>query len=473
MSKQRVAIIGAGPAGLAAADLLNQSGNIDVEVFEAGRRKRARICPVDRGLVCDGCAGTCNVIKGVGGCIQPGDSVKLSAFPSGRRLAEHLGPARAQWAEKAALQFFGMNANRFLQGATQKFGELELRHYPIHEVTPEDVDGLHDKFEKILERVQHFHVRTRVAKIAKGDDGFEIETVEGGRIQRAFDKVIVSTGRSGFTSILRNSHDLNVVSQDPSISVGMRIELPAEMLLPMFSSHKDFKFSKIYNGQKVKSFCFSSAGLNGGRLKYCHYPSQFDYPVIFLDGHADYDNHTFNPKTRTKFGNIGLLVQMPRKLGISWMNEEFVSRYYSMTNGKPLVQTFNSFVRREVDERPIQASVRDITTGRLDDLFSTEIHHALTLAVDDVLRGIVENSSFDLSELRLAANCVGPEVEFFWPTIDASRHFQTTEPGLFFAGDALGIAQGNLQAAVSGVVAAKGILENERKHIPLDRFVAA
>src|ERR1051326_4015499 len=90
-----VLVIGAGPGGIAAADLLSGSG-ARVLLVDAGRPYQRRACPVDMGRSCHGCRNVCNVISGFGGSIHFGDGVKLSRFPSGRRLAELLGEGGAE-----------------------------------------------------------------------------------------------------------------------------------------------------------------------------------------------------------------------------------------------------------------------------------------------------------------------------------------------------------------------------------------
>jgi len=102
-----VAIVGAGPAGLSLAwTLAPHLPRGAITLFESGRKQRARICPIDLGLSCNGCKGICNVISGIGGCIHYGDSTKLSGYPAGRRLRDLLGKAPYEKFESLALKFF-------------------------------------------------------------------------------------------------------------------------------------------------------------------------------------------------------------------------------------------------------------------------------------------------------------------------------------------------------------------------------
>lgn len=101
---KNVVIAGAGPAGLACARaIVSERPDLDVLLLEAGRPYQRRPRPVDRGFKCTGCGGVCNVISGFGGSMHYGDGAKLSQPPSGRRLVDHFGTARAE--ELCAIAF--------------------------------------------------------------------------------------------------------------------------------------------------------------------------------------------------------------------------------------------------------------------------------------------------------------------------------------------------------------------------------
>src|SRR5262245_20072541 len=103
-----VTLVGAGPGCLAAASFLRtRPALFSVTMIEKGRPPVARHCPVDAGRRCRACGGTCNVISGFGGAMHYGDSIKLSKFPAGRRLRQHLGIEIYERLERQAQAFFG------------------------------------------------------------------------------------------------------------------------------------------------------------------------------------------------------------------------------------------------------------------------------------------------------------------------------------------------------------------------------
>ena len=52
-----------------------------------------------------------------------------------------------------------------------------------------------------------------------------------------------------------------------------------------------------------------------------------------------------------------------------------------------------------------------------------------------------------------------PEIKFFDTHFPTDRHLETNVPGIFVAGDGTGKSRGIVGAGVSGIIAAKGIIE--------------
>jgi hypothetical protein len=193
----------------------------------------------------------------------------------------------------------------------------------------------------------------------------------------------------------------------------------------MLDAHKDFKFTQHYAGHKVKSFCFSSSKEHGGRIKFCHYPNQFEQPITLLDGHANYDRTDATTKHGEKFGNIGLLIQAIDEHDSLYQMRTLVKNYMALSGGNPVYQCLENFLDRRAGHEPNPVSVKDIRPARLDCLFSDSQLAAFKLAITELFQGISENSCFSVQELKGMTNCVGPELEFFWPAVKVDRGLQT------------------------------------------------
>lgn len=459
--KKTLAVIGCGPGGIALATQCAAERSLDVSIFECGRAPRSRICPVDHGDVCNGCRGICNVISGIGGSIHYGDSIKLSGFPSGRRLHAHLGEERYFALESQALRIFGAEAAEFVTGKQEKHFGLAVRQYPVIELSERRLGAWLSGISRELEPSLNLH--SRVTNIDKSGARYLL-TITGperrgkktARIE-SFDFVALATGRAGHNFTSTVCEQLNIETAEPNLSVGIRIELPARYLTPMYQAHRDFKFSQRFEGLKVKSFCFSSAGERGGKIKFCHYQQEFSHPVVFLDGHS-YIHDAICESSVESLGNLALLVQLPKKYTPSWVNDTFVPQYFKYSNGKPICQSASEFLQKAPSLASKPASVVDIKFGDVTALFPELANTALRLALKQFIQSISLASETDEKDVEDSALVLGPELEFFWPTVTVDKHFCTSSDGLYVIGDAAGIAQGNLQAAISGIAAADGIM---------------
>jgi uncharacterized FAD-dependent dehydrogenase len=54
----------------------------------------------------------------------------------------------------------------------------------------------------------------------------------------------------------------------------------------------------------------------------------------------------------------------------------------------------------------------------------------------------------------------GPEIKFYAMRIQTNNQLRTRIPNLYVAGDGAGVSRGIVGAAATGLVAAKGIIEN-------------
>ncbi|HEX6798753.1 MAG TPA: FAD-binding protein [Ktedonobacterales bacterium] len=98
---------------------------------------------------------------------------------------------------------------------------------------------------------------------------------------------------------------------------------------------------------------------------------------------------------------------------------------------------------------PVTPTHAEAVPGRLDDVYPAVYWQAY----DDLLGRIARLAPGVLTEDALA---YGPAEEHFWhfPT---DAQLQTNQPGVFVAGDAAGLSQGIVQAAVTGLLAGEGV----------------
>ena len=393
-----------------------------------------------------------------------GDSIKLSRYPAGRKLATLLGAVRYEKLERQATAFFGVDEEDFTPNTSRPFGPFDVRGYPVAEYGER---ALQDFILRTLESCRKrasLHLRTKVTGLELQPNGtFRLATEWSGRkAQDEADRVVIGTGRSGFADSVGMLRSLNIQLPDPTFSIGIRIEMPARLLSHLYDVHKDFKFSKAYGPHKVKSFCFSSTANRGGRLKYCHYQDQFRWPMIFLDGHSYVDSR---PPRDEGLGNFALLVQQHAGDAQSWINYEFGTRYTERFSGKPFYEHASAFLGMSESQNAspgLAPSVADLQYGAVSEVFSVATLDPLRSALRDTLSIIAGRTGATIETIAAQTNIIAPEFEFFWPTVGVSCAFETECRGLFVIGDAAGVAQGNLQAAISGIAAAYGIMDSSQ-----------
>ncbi|EFG03972.1 hypothetical protein [Streptomyces clavuligerus] len=476
-----VAVAGAGPAGLACArTLLNEQPGLRVLLLEAGRAYRRRPCPVDCGFHCTGCAGVCNVISGFGGSMHYGDGAKLSQLPSGRRLTDHLGGLRA---DELCQQAYGwltgaltvppvLVGQAVSPGAVAAFAAdgLALREYPVAVLSESGlrtvIESLHTELDG---RAILWHGSELTgAELDRAGMRLTVRNVAGVR-QVTAGRLVLATGRRGVTATTRLLDTLGIPSQPPDMSVGIRLEMPAPLLAAIGAEHPDVKVTQHLDGrQKVKTFCFCG-GPNGGRIKFTHYHDAFGPggPVITLDGHETLERHQPDGH-RHLAANFGLLCQATGRGTPAAALGSFLTGYRELSGGRPLVQSLRAFLTRtdtpasweEIRTRlSFDPSVADLVAGRVDRLFADAEHAALATGFRRLMDSILRHSGTLLPDSGLDDILViGPELESLWATPPLDDGFQVPRGlPLHVTGDAAGIAQGIVQAAMTGIAAANAI----------------
>jgi uncharacterized FAD-dependent dehydrogenase/SAM-dependent methyltransferase len=479
-----VLIVGAGPAGLAAAAALVKSGYREpVILIERGRRRQQRICPVDHGRRCSSCGGVCNVLSGFGGCIHYGDGVKLSELPAGRRLAEVLGAEAASARMSEAIHLINSSLEEevpFYHPGPQPFAQpgVVYKPYPVATLNAPQVrrllDGLWDRLSASPNLQLELGAEvTTLERNASGRYEAEVHRPQKPPERIEADQVIVAVGRAGLFWWRKTVRELGLAYTPPTPSVGVRFEMNYRRLEPGAAIHPDYKVTLHTDAGKFKSFCYC-AGTGGGRIKCTDYGE-----FRLLDGHVR--SRDDGPTDEHSPGNFALLHQLrdltPGEDPVEQMLARFVQPYRAMRNdrpGSPVAQLFGDFRQRRqrtpswtemaasLAHRP---SIQDLAPARIDSLFNDSVHGAFCSAAErfSEMLGATEAGHSSLDD----ALVIALELEGLWDVLKVDLHLETNRPGLFATGDALGTAQGILQAMATGMAAARRIVEREsRPSIP-------
>ncbi|WP_331765114.1 FAD-dependent monooxygenase [Nocardia sp. NBC_01388] len=460
-----VLVIGCGPAGMVASDRL-AAGGARVLVADAGRPHTVRVCPVDLMRSCHGCKGICNVISGFGGCIHYGDGVKLSRFPSGRRLAERLGPARAARLELEALRALCDSPLPRFRGVQSGRSPFPVKNYPVASLTSADVAAILDRMHSRLTAWPEVELRmgTEVLSLVRESSGVwaaRLRDRRRGEVTVRAATVVAAVGRRGRSWWHRQIRSLGLEFTRPAPSVGVRFEAPAHLLSGGSAVHDDFKTTLVKGGVKIKTFCFC-AGAGGGRIKFTDYGP---------DGYTLLDGHVIaEPAADGATANFALLAQLRDRDGRPWSSEridaELIGPYRRLRTdrpGKPVLQWLPDFRAKRLDcasvgefitRSGVTPSVRDYQAANLAAILPPDVHAGLLAAFDELIGFFAGHREGIDPQVAV----IGLELENTWDELIVSPSLETSAAGLYAVGDCGGLAQGIVQASVGGLAAAEAIL---------------
>jgi len=457
-----VAVLGAGPAGIAAALRLADEG-LSVRMVESGRTFAHRPCPVDHGRRCYGCGGICNVISGFGGSVHYGDGVKLSKFPSGRRLQELLGPEAAQRLMVDALDLLGARDATFLGLAADNAGRY--KDYPVASLSSVEVARVVERLHARVAAAKgvRLDLRTAAREIRPNGAGFAIELeptpgAEAGVMHAR--RLVVAVGRRGQRWWRGQVRRLGLRHTLPVPSVGVRFECPLGFLAPATAIHPDLKITLVRAGVKVKTFCLC-AGSGGGRVKFTDYGDH-----TLLDGHVV-------EELGGTVGNIALLAQLRDEQGAprnqDWIERHLLQPYRGLRAdrpGKPVLQWYPDFragtvtcgdVAAFTRRSGVRPSAADVQVANLASVLGADVHTALCSAFEELLASLQPSPRSHPAGLE-RVGVLGLELESLWDELALTSGMESSLPGLYACGDCAGLAQGILQAAVSGLAAAEDVI---------------
>jgi uncharacterized FAD-dependent dehydrogenase len=419
----------------------------------------------------------CNVISGFGGSVHYGDAVKLSRFPAGRRLADLLGAERIDDLVVRAEEILLPVDTPFesLRAVAGRFEEYRLKDYPVATLDSAQVRVLVDRLYQRVSRHPRIEtaLRQQARRVEPGPCGFTVDITDprsGVRLRQVHAKrVVLAVGRRGQGWWSGELRRLGLAHREPTPSVGVRFETPVELLAPAGRMHPDFKASRVVEGVKTKSFCLC-AGEGGGRIKFTDYGSH-----TLLDGHVV-------PEPGGRVANLALLAQLRDDRGRprdrEWIEEHLLAPYRALRPnrpGKPVLQHYPDFKagllrlttwREVVDTVGFTPSLADYGVANLAAILPEPTRHALCTAFEDLLRRFTPDPSSSEPERLARVAVAGLELEGLWDEMDLTSSMETSLPDLFACGDASGLAQGILQAAVGGVAVGLRIADQHRTGAP-------
>jgi hypothetical protein len=456
-NKYDVIIVGGGPAGIFAALELSQSTNLSILLLEKGRDLHLRRCPIiGKNRSCPPCS-PCDLVSGWGGAGAFSDG-KLTLSPQvGGQLEAYLGTEKAanliHYVDNIYLKFGASNevygAGTEVEQLKQKAKKVGLRLIPApirHMGTESCREVLRDMHKYLADRIESQTDTAAVSLLRQNGRIKGIQTDDGQRIESRY--LIIAPGREGADWLLKEAGRLGLTLHNNPIDVGVRVEVPITVLQEFTDTLYEIKL-EFYSptfGDRIRTFCMCPAGevtmeTTGG----------LD-PVITVNGHSYAHRKTANT-------NFALLVSAtfspPFREPIAY--GKYLARIANIISGGVIVQRWGDLSQgsistsNSIEEGAVKPTLKSATPGDLGYVlpyrFLKGINEMLT-AMDKLAQGVASPDTL----------LYGIEVKFYSSRLELTENLETEIPNLFAIGDGAGVSRGLIQAAASGVVAAREIV---------------
>ncbi|MHC1623482.1 MAG: NAD(P)/FAD-dependent oxidoreductase [Candidatus Methanospirareceae archaeon] len=466
-----VIIVGAGPAGLFAANelkLTGREGRKRVLVIEKGKDVEERYCFIEGVGYCQHCK-ECNIMCGVGGAGTFSDGTLNLRPDVGGDLAEFCDPETAWQLVKEVDRVFlehGM-PDELYNGTEEDIEDLKRRAASVGasfiEINQRHIGS--DKTKAVIKAFKddlmahgiEFMLNTSVADLLIEEEkgGKKGTKVCRGVITDNGDTIksrctILAPGRVGASWVdeLIKKHGIDAEYAD--IDVGVRVEVPAITMDPVTKINRDPKFhirTKRYD-DFTRTFCTNERGFV--------VKEEYD-DFIGVNGHSMKAKKSENT-------NFAFLV----RVGLTKPVEN-TTRYgrsiaklaTTIGGGKPIIQRMGDLRRgrrsswASIKRNLVENTLTDVTPGDI----SMALPHRITM---DIIEGLEKLNEIIPGVASDSTLLYAPEIKFYAMRTKVDGNMETTVKNLFAAGDGTGLSRDIVNAAATGMLAARGVLKTCR-----------
>jgi uncharacterized FAD-dependent dehydrogenase len=269
--------------------------------------------------------------------------------------------------------------------------------------------------------------------------------LESGEIIKAT-CTILAPGRVGATWVDKLIKKHSIDAEYADIDVGVRVEVPAITMNPVTKINRDPKFhirTKRYD-DFARTFCTNERG----------FVVKEDYTdFIGVNGHSMKTKKSENT-------NFAFLV----RVGLTKPVEN-TTRYgrsiaklaTTIGGGKPIIQRMGDLRRgrRSTWERIKRNLVRNTLTDVTPGDISMALPHRITM---DVIEGLEKLNEIIPGVASDSTLLYAPEIKFYAMRVKVDGNMQSMVRNLFAAGDGTGLSRDIVNAAATGILAARGLI---------------
>lgn len=453
-----VIIIGAGPAGIFAALELADLTELSVLMIDKGGDIGERRCPSKENSVSCAKCRPCRILNGWGGAGAYSDGKLTLSTDVGGNLEEYVGEALGdliQYVDRKYIQFgappevYGTDAERVsILKRRALMAELRLIPSRIRHLGTGRSKEVLGAMKDYLDVRADILLKRDVAKIlVKDGAAVGVELDDGQRIKGRF--IIAAPGRAGAEWLVNEASGIGLSTDVNPVDIGVRVETPAVVLEEITEITYESKlvyYSKSFE-DKVRTFCMCPNG---------EVVLENNQGLITVNGHS-------HAHSKTENSNFSLLVSKsfthPFKDPIGY--GKYIAGLANLLGGGVIVQRLGDLLdghrstHERIEKGIVRPTLKDATPGDLSLAFP--YRHLISIlemleAMDKVAPGIYSRGTL----------LYGVEVKFYSSRFRLSSTLETEVRNLYAIGDGAGVTRGLMQASVSGIIAARGIIGRAR-----------
>jgi uncharacterized FAD-dependent dehydrogenase len=444
----KVAIIGAGSAGMFSAYILMNKKGVEVDLYEKGKSIKTR----NRNEIMSGFGGA--------GAYSDGKLTLtteyggwLTDFITEKELEDLIKQADDIWKEVSGVDTLDTSTNyETVKDLQYQCSRHKLRLYAAkirHLGTDNCLKAIHTIYDK-LENSDNINLfcETGVNDIIL-DGNKIIGIIDDKGNKKYYDKVIIAVGRSGNSWMQDIARKYDISSDINPVDIGVRVEVPNSITDRFTKELYEFKI-KYFTSEfedEVRTFCVNPGGFMAVERN--------ENDLLTVNGHSyknkKSENTNFALLVSTKFTEP---FKEPVKYG---KNIAYLANMLS--DGNVIVQRFGDLMRgrRSTESRIAKNFVRPTLDSALPgDLSFVLPYRALSNIIetiqqlDKVMPGLADTNTL----------IYGVEVKFYSVRIKVDSQMKSESiENLYCVGDGAGITRGIIQASASGILASKDILK--------------
>lgn len=474
MKNIKIGIVGAGSAGLFAANELCKIGqnNLEIFIFDQGPKIEDRHCLInDEGLACALCD-PCRLMSGVGGagCYSSGilnlnknigghlkelcDNAYLSVEDVIREIdkffVKHGAPNKI-------FDPFNKEKKEDLKELRRKCASVDVRFIPVKQrllgskTTPEVIKSI----QKFLESEYNVNIvpNTKITGFDK-----EKNLYFNSEKKEKFNYILLAPGRWGMVWLAEQCNKNGIKTFYEPLDIGVRVEVPAIIMDNVCHIQRDPKFHIITNTYNdfIRTFCVNHKGYV--------VKETYEKKIVGVNGHQ------LTTDGKSENSNFAFLIRQSLTSPLEDTTEYGLSiaKQTSILGGyKPLIQTLGDLKKGHrsrkslIEKNPVQPTLKDTTPGDIAMAypyrFVKDILEGLAI-LDKVIPGVNNNSTL----------IYAPEFKRSAKRVDTNSFLESKKiKNIFFAGDGAGVSRGIVGAAVTGIIAAHGIINKLNNNLNL------